>query len=221
MNSFILISKDQTTKQNYVQDFCLENAIDPLDQSYIQTDTSSIGIELIREMQKHIFFKPIKGQKKIIVIQDAQILTIEAQNALLKILEEPPIYTYIFLLTTSENTFLPTIISRCKIVRLEEEKKHILPEEEGKYLTNFHNLTKGSIAERLALAEKLASDKAQAVVWMEEMMYFLHKKLLENPGKGGGVAEVLEKLQESYKILQTTNVNPRLLLEHTFLTLQT
>lgn len=219
MNSFILASQNPEKRKVYIEKFCLEEKVSPFDRSTIQTENPSIGIEIIRDLQKTLYLKPLKGEKKIILIENAQTLTIEAQNALLKILEEPPLHTYFFLSATSANAFLPTILSRCKIIKLEEEKTAIPEEKEQEYLSDFQQIIEGLIGPKLFLAEKLASDKTKTQVWLEEMIEVLHKKMLKNPEESREVADVLEKLQEAYKIFQTTNVNLRLLLEHTFITM--
>ncbi len=219
MNSFILIAKDPTKRKEYLDEFCTKQKISPFDLTTITPDTPSIGIEIIRDMQKHIHFKPLKGEKKLIVIEQAQSLTSEAQNALLKILEEPPLHTYFFLSATSDDAFLPTVLSRCKVITLEDEEEHITEETEEAFLHIFQNLTHDTIAFKLSLAEKVSSDKSKAKEWLENMITILRKKMLKNPEEGREVVLVLEKLQEAHTIMQTTNVNLRLLLEHTFLTI--
>lgn len=217
MNSFILIAKDQIKKDGYIEKFCVNQKISPFDKTTITTDTPSIGIEIIRDMQKGIFFKPFKGEKKIIIIKQAEKLTQEAQNALLKILEEPPLHTFFFLSATAEQAFLPTILSRCKVVVLEEENVLSTPEEEKQLYSEYRLLMSNNIGAKLSLAEKLATDREKSRLWIEKMISVLHQKLIENSQDSREVAKVLYSLQETYQILQTTNVNLRLLLEHTFL----
>ena len=65
--------------------------------------------------------KPFKGKTKVVVIQSYESITKEAQNALLKVLEEPPANTLIIILTLKKEFLLPTILSRCKIINLKEE----------------------------------------------------------------------------------------------------
>lgn len=83
----------------------------------IESEDSTIKIEQIRKMQEKVIEKPIISQRKIYVIKDADKMTKEAQNCLLKTLEEPPSYITIILIGANENQFLTTIKSRCtKIV---------------------------------------------------------------------------------------------------------
>ena len=82
----------------------------------IEPDGNSIKIEQIRNLQKEIQEKPIISNKKVYIIDDADLMTKEAQNCLLKTLEEPPKFAVIILIGSNENAFLPTIKSRCMIL---------------------------------------------------------------------------------------------------------
>ena len=79
----------------------------------IEPDGNSIKIAQIREMQENVYTKPIVSSKKVFVINDSDKMTEEAQNSLLKTLEEPPEYIIIILITANENKLLNTIKSRC------------------------------------------------------------------------------------------------------------
>ena len=88
-------------------------------------DGKSIKIEQIRLMQEKVVEKPIISNKKVYIINDAELLTKEAQNCLLKTLEEPPEYVIIILIVSNESKILNTVKSRC--VKIEFEK---IPDEE-------------------------------------------------------------------------------------------
>lgn len=94
----------------------------------------SIKIDEIREMQDRIIEKPITSEKKVYVINNAENMTVEAQNCLLKTLEEPPEFITIILVSNNENTILTTIKSRCtKVVFTEENTKELTEEEKERY----------------------------------------------------------------------------------------
>lgn len=76
-------------------------------------DGKSIKIEQIRYLQDKISEKPIVSNKKVYIINDSDAMTVEAQNCLLKTLEEPPEYAIIILILSNENKILTTIKSRC------------------------------------------------------------------------------------------------------------
>ena len=90
------------------------------DFSIIEPDGNSIKIEQIRELQKRIQEKPIISNSKVYIINNADMMTKEAQNCLLKTLEEPPEYAIIILIGSNENLFLTTIKSRCMILHFEQ-----------------------------------------------------------------------------------------------------
>lgn len=79
----------------------------------------TISIDAVRSLQKHLQLKTIGTSKirRIIIIRDAQAMTTEAQNAILKTLEEPPADTVLLLTTDNELSLLPTIRSRMQIIR--------------------------------------------------------------------------------------------------------
>ncbi len=79
----------------------------------IEPDGGSIKIEQIRQMQKSILEKPIESNKKVYIINDAETMTKEAQNCMLKTLEEPQDFIVIILIASNENNILPTVKSRC------------------------------------------------------------------------------------------------------------
>jgi DNA polymerase-3 subunit delta' len=80
-----------------------------------KTETS---IDQIREMEHCASLKPFEGRNRVFIIDDADQLSQEAANCLLKTLEEPPPFVHIILLSANERAVLPTIRSRCQTIRL-------------------------------------------------------------------------------------------------------
>lgn len=101
--------------------------------------TAEIGIDTIKELQHLANLPPYEGRCKVFIIDDAEHLSSEAANRLLKILEEPPPKVLWLLLTSAEELLLPTIVSRC--CRL--ELKPVPPGEMQKMLTARYNLEPG------------------------------------------------------------------------------
>ena len=82
-------------------------------------DRKSIGVELIRGISEKIKTKPIGlGNRNIVIIDDGDYMTVQAQNVLLKTLEEPPEGTLIIILSENTENLITTIKSRCITVRL-------------------------------------------------------------------------------------------------------
>lgn len=92
----------------------------------------TIGVDDIRsQINNDVVIKPYSAPKKIYIINEGEKMTVQAQNALLKTLEEPPEYAVILILTTNMETLLPTILSRCvvlnmKPVRNDQIKKFLM-----------------------------------------------------------------------------------------------
>lgn len=100
---------------------------------------NTISIEEIRrQIVEDIQIKPYYGPYKIYIVNDADKMTVQAQNALLKTIEEPPAYAVILLLTNNIDGLLPTILSRC--VRLD---LRVVPD----------NLVKNYLMERLHIPD--------------------------------------------------------------------
>lgn len=80
---------------------------------------NSIGVDDIRDqINDTIMIRPYSSYYKIYIVDEAEKMTVQAQNALLKTIEEPPSYAVILLLTTNPDGFLPTILSRCVQLKL-------------------------------------------------------------------------------------------------------
>jgi DNA polymerase-3 subunit delta' len=80
-------------------------------------ETGSIKIEQIREAIERSAYRPFEGRRRVVLINDADAIVIEAQNALLKTLEEPPPASAFVLVTAKPDTLLPTVRSRCQRIR--------------------------------------------------------------------------------------------------------
>jgi len=77
-----------------------------------------IGIDQVRALQHEVNLKPYEGRWKVAIIAGAEELSLEAANALLKTLEEPPPQVVLILTATSSEALLPTIVSRCQLITL-------------------------------------------------------------------------------------------------------
>lgn len=97
----------------------------------------SISVDEIREqINQDIVIKPYSSKYKVYIMPDADLMTVQAQNALLKTLEEPPHYAVILLLTENAEVLLPTIRSRCVMLKLRNIKDALVK----KYLMEQKNI---------------------------------------------------------------------------------
>lgn len=124
-----------------------------------QTKTNNLSVDDIREQVKlNSSIKPYACRYKIFVLENADKMTVAAQNALLKILEEPPNFLMFFLLGENIKNFLPTIISRCAIINMKpvpipEVKKFLTQNEISEDLAQICSVySQGNIGRALKLA---------------------------------------------------------------------
>ncbi len=84
------------------------------DKIVISTEKASLGIDAVRDCINEMFVRPYSGTRKVFIFENGSKLTKAAQNALLKILENPPSYGVIIIVSQKEEDLLPTVISRLK-----------------------------------------------------------------------------------------------------------
>jgi len=110
------------------------------------TSKSEISIDQIRELERYASLKPFEGRSRVFIIDNADFMSSEAANSLLKTLEEPPPFVYIILLSTDENAVLSTIRSRCQKLNLRPIAtsiiEHALTERNASEVESAHILAK-------------------------------------------------------------------------------
>jgi len=147
-------------------------------------------ISQIQELQKEVYVSPFEGKKKVFILDEVDKMTSEAANAFLKTLEEPSSTTLFILITSSAESLLPTIISRCQSVRfnfipmgiqrqifsqweLEPSKFHLLTQTSGGSIGKAKEyLEKGVFEHYEKLSELLEN------IFKEEENFFLISKIV-------------------------------------------
>ena len=173
-----------TTEPCLKCDSCVAvNAGDDIDVLEID-GASNRGIDNIRELRQNAIYKPARARFKIYIIDEVHMLTTEAFNALLKILEEPPAHVKFIFATTEPNKVLPTIQSRCQRFDFANispadiitQLKKILTEEKIKFeddcIIALARLANGSMRDGLSLLDQLISAGAETltVEMLEEFL---------------------------------------------------
>lgn len=165
------------------------------DFTLIEPNEGKVRIEQIREMQRKISEKPIISSKKVYIVDNADTMTTEAQNCLLKTLEEPPEYAIIILICSNENTLLSTIKSRCTRMYFEpiskENIKRYFEETENQMTESILGLSQGSIGKAIKLNEH------------KELYENIEKILLQIKNKD--LIEILQMSEEIYKTKEEIN----------------
>jgi DNA polymerase III delta prime subunit len=186
-------------------------------------EKDSIKIEQIREIKKELSLKPAFSLAKVVLLSEAEKITLPAQHSLLKILEEPPGNAVIILVTQNKRMLLPTIISRCQTIRLKQpllEKEESDLEEQTKFLKK---ILVSSPGQRLMLAENFQG-REEAINFCQKQLVFLREILRaqiflneeESFLKKGQILRLLKSFQKGLNFLKA-NVNPKLLVENLLL----
>jgi DNA polymerase III delta prime subunit len=137
----------------------------------------SLGIDAVRQVQHFLSRKPLMSDHNTVIINAAETLTLPAQNALLKILEEPPGNSQIYLVTSQPDLLLPTILSRVSDAAASVRK---VPDKSQ--LNSAARLLKqltatASIGERLELIDSAAFTRESALEFTELLEHQLHHDL--------------------------------------------
>lgn len=205
----IIVAADNTESRKLQTEKLLANAsITPFDITLIDDET--LGIEEVRNMQKAIFLKP-RGEYKAIILRNASRITIDAQNALLKVLEEPPDDTLIVLEVEKSDNLLPTICSRCKIITLRAGNTATNTLQDNSILNSLSSMTVG---DKLKLAQDKGKTKEDAIIFLKELILAARQN-----NKNGTFTSMLKPVQKTYTIIETSNVTPRFALENLLLSL--
>jgi|CXWL01.1.fsa_nt_gi DNA polymerase-3 subunit delta' len=113
IDSFEFPSREDKNKDEYKKVFFGGH----IDVGTVVHYKRTILVDAIRDLERHANFRPYEAPARFFIIDDADKMNDESSNALLKTLEEPPPTSYIFLITSRPDSLLPTIRSRCQIIR--------------------------------------------------------------------------------------------------------
>lgn len=169
-------------------------------------ENSGWGIKEIRAIPTFLSRKPNKHQNKIVIIKDAQNLGTEAQNALLKSLEEPGKDNFFIILTQNHLSLLPTIISRGKLIKLTSDKSSL----DSKDLI----IPPKDPLRALQIASDLNLGKDDIQPFLEKQLQLHQKNLLQDPS--GDSLHSIKNILKSLEMIKA-NVDPYSALDWFFL----
>ena len=221
----------------------------------VSPEKGLISIEKVREIINFLSFKPKLSGLKIVIIDDSEKMTKEAQNALLKILEEPNLDNLIILVSSYPEKLLPTILSRLLVIKFSLAKKKEIIDYSVKEFSlsldkaeEIAQMSQGKIAEAVKLLDKdylkekikaqeilkkiIRGNEIEKILIIEEDLkeekinFFLkewlsilrenHQELI-NLLKEEKRNYLLKNLLNAYLVINSQNVNQKLLLENIFL----
>ncbi len=203
--STIIISNNTSQVTNYINEvlISLDHSIENNPDIY---NINEYTIEKIRDIKNFLSKKPFSHNSKIVTIIDAHKLNKESQNALLKTLEEPGKDNYIILTTDNTSSLLPTILSRCQLIKI--NNKEI--DKQASLLTISTDISKNFL-----ISEDLAKDKDSIIPYIQNQIELYHQELIKNPNKEN--SQMILKLQKAIDMIKS-NVDAKSALDYIFLT---
>lgn len=171
-----------------------------------------ISISQVREVLEKLKFFPYELKTKFCVIKRAQKMNAESSNALLKSLEEPSTSAVFILFADNIESLLPTIASRCAVLRF---PKTSLPKWSEENREQMKNIFRQEIFERFDYIEKISKNKNEMIAALKDWEIVMAESLRklvqgnEDQRKIGKVIELIEDTRESINRLENTNANAR------------
>ncbi len=187
----------------------IERLVSNLDFSEENYDL--FGIDEARRLKERAFLRPFSGDKKVFIIS-SRTFTAEAQNALLKLFEEPSLGTYFFIITQNANNILSTLKSRLTSINLKEKK--IDSDAEKEALDFFAS----NPAKRLLIVNKIIEnkDKTRMDNFLNSLEISVVKKIDKNKPQ---FIKTIEDLQKSREYMSAKGASLKLIFEYLALSL--
>ncbi len=188
---------------------CVKTAADSHPDLHLYScEGTSFKIDKVREIKKLVNLRPNDGNRAVFILDGAHNMTTAAQNALLKVFEEPPEGTVFFLLTEKKESLLPTVRSRARHIRLstasEQEIKHLLeerfPNKKAEEIAEAVRVSEGSAGKAIGVlnkegkSERDAAVKLCATVFGNADRYTLYTAFLAKRIKKDAVLPVADNL---------------------------
>ena len=192
-------------------------------------DDTRVRIGQVRAVRSSLRLGATEGGRRAVVIADAEWLNQGAQNALLKLLEEPPKQTTVVLVTTSPAGLLATVRSRCQKVRFRPPATSALDDPENAELVGrLDAVGSASLPDLLDWAEAYRGARAPAAARVEELLEtstaWLQRRVTQavcDAGRDTGPElELFHTLTDCRKTLVQRNANPQMVVERALLALR-
>lgn len=204
MHAFVITGGSREKRQAWIDEKMREWHIGAFDARVLTPQDLSIGIASVREFTSHLYLIP-SGTGLVGIIHEADLLTPEAQNALLKTLEEPPSRCRIILETSSINVLLPTIVSRCTIASLRSTSQ-FSKEQRRMWIAQWMNLTTHSVGKQIRTVDTIVRTREDAETWVLCGIEALDGQIMTMP------PDAIRRLLRA-RVQLAANVTPKLALD--------
>jgi DNA polymerase III delta prime subunit len=173
---------------------------------YYQKTFDSFGVDDAREIKEMAYLAPLVGERRVFIL-GIPAITREAQNALLKLLEEPPKHVHFFILAPTVELFLPTVRSRVEILSLGDTGATI----------DVSAFLSAKIDTRLELVKKITEDKDKAKA--AAFLASLERSIADGKGSSTQKTKALAAVLLAERYIRDPGSSVKLLLEHVALSL--
>lgn len=195
---------------NYLENrkWNLDNSL-LIDAMIVDGKKDSIGIDIVKEAINFLWLKPLKSEKKILIIDNAHKLTTEAQNAILKISEEPPKYSLIILILKNPEALVSALVSRFQKIYFSSDSKPSarhhpsLRLRENRLVDEF---LRSNYRERKEIIKAIIEDSETTADFVKSLIIELKKDPVKN-------YSALKALLGRWKLINQYHVNKKLQLE--------
>lgn len=195
----------------------IEKGIHP-DFILVEPTGREIQISQIREIINKFSFKPYLADFKLAVIDNAHLMTPEAQNCFLKFLEEPKAQTFLILVSAHPSLLLPTIISRVQKIRFFPIKGFEV-ENKKELVSDLIKISQSDLSSRFQYAKDISKENLEEI--LDTWLRYFRKVFLArvaNQQKNSQYSlsklkDIIRQIQTTKHLVSTTNTNPRLALE--------
>jgi DNA polymerase-3 subunit delta' len=200
------------------------------DMITVKPEGAFIKIDQVRAVSRQLRFAPLEGNWRIVIISDAQALNLEASNAILKILEEPPKGTVIILTATQTMDLLPTIVSRCQQVAFRpipyEKVAEVLVELRG---LDRQTATILAVSTNGSLGKTLSVDAEKWTIWRTGLLEQIASLSIRSiqpvfafadalARDKDGLADALDMIMTWFRDVLMCKVSPERIINKDFLT---
>jgi len=217
MQTYLIVSHNEKFIGQIINKIINNLEINPVNLITFVPDRSFTIMES-RSIKKLLIEKPFGGGNRLIVIKEIEKATLEASNALLKILEEPPSTTYIVLTTSNTNKIIPTILSRCQIID-EIDSTETLKDKTAEKISLFlKSIITLAPTERMTFWPKSIKTKEDAGLMLNNIIIFLCNDLKKDDEElccKRDISLMISKSAAGLKYLES-NVNYRAVLDVLF-----
>lgn len=202
----LLVSRDKRQTNKFVRDYIKEHSFDAARVIKVEPEKTVISIDQIRNIKSML--TRVESKKRMIVVYAFETARPETQNAFLKTLEEKTAMTQFIVVVADQSQMLPTIVSRCRVVRLASKVK---PKDDLAF--DF-----SSPLPKL-LGEFSDIKKAKAVKLCDDLLWYFKHELQQSSGmsskkNGAATAAILKEVLTTRNLILRNNLNPQMAIDH-------